>query len=193
MRDHDDRRLVLAVDLGEALQQIFRRFGVERAGWLVGENDRRIHDQRPASRAPLFLTARKLIWIFVEMVRQPEKPGELFSFLERDSRFFAIERKRQHNVVEQRHRVQKGVVLEDEANGIFSQFGELFGRKACEVASVQNHMAACRPVDRGNQVQQRGLAGSARPHDGDKVFLVNGKADIVQHRLAIAAVSVYLL
>ena len=47
-----------------------RRRGVERAGWLVGQQDARIVDERASDGDALLLASRQLIWSMMEPIRE---------------------------------------------------------------------------------------------------------------------------
>ena len=61
VRDHDDRLAELAVEPVEQVEDLLRRRAVEVAGRLVGDDDRRVGDQRPRDRDALLLPAGELV------------------------------------------------------------------------------------------------------------------------------------
>src|SRR5262245_10766271 len=60
VRHHDDRLLELGVETLQQREDFLGRLAVEITGRLVGEQDRRVADQRACDGNPLFLAARQL-------------------------------------------------------------------------------------------------------------------------------------
>src|SRR5262245_51608428 len=55
----EDNSIALLIEAFEQRHDLFAGFGIEVAGWLVSQNDRRIVDQCPGNCHPLALSARK--------------------------------------------------------------------------------------------------------------------------------------
>src|SRR5882724_2215601 len=62
MRGHDRRRILLARQPLQQLQDEVSSLCVQIAGWFIGQQDRRTLDQRSRNRHALHLPARKLMW-----------------------------------------------------------------------------------------------------------------------------------
>ena len=66
-----------AVDPVEQLHDPDRRLGVEVAGRLVGEQKRRVVDERAGDRDALLLAARELVGVVVDLRLQADQPEDL--------------------------------------------------------------------------------------------------------------------
>ena len=60
VRDHDQRRACLGIEVEDEFDDALARLGVEVAGRLVGEEDRGTVDERPCERNALLLAAGEL-------------------------------------------------------------------------------------------------------------------------------------
>ena len=72
MSDHENRFIDLAIEPIHELENFFRGSFVQIAGGFVGDQDRRIGDNSPRDRDPLFLPAGKLAWIVVHSLSQSD-------------------------------------------------------------------------------------------------------------------------
>ena len=66
MRDHDDELFLR--DALEDLHDLHAGLRVKCARGLIGKNDLGVVDQRTRNGYALHLTARHLVWLFVELV-----------------------------------------------------------------------------------------------------------------------------
>jgi hypothetical protein len=82
--------------------------------------------------------------------------------------------------------------LEDEADLVAPQQRQplVVERRDLRVADVD--LAACRPVEAGEHVQQRRLPGARRPHDGGELAGLDGDAHVVERPHCSVAVAVLL-
>ena len=85
--------------------------------------------------------------------------------------------------------------LEDEAELVPPQLGEVGVVQLCDVGAVDQNAAAGRPVEAGQHVQQRRLAGSRRSHDRGEAVLLELDAHVPQGvdggvALAVAAADI---
>ena len=72
VRHHDDGLLELPVEPLEQVEDLVGRLAVEVAGGLVGEQQRRVGDDRARDRDALLLAARELARVVVEAVAEPD-------------------------------------------------------------------------------------------------------------------------
>ena len=73
------------------------------------------------------------------------------------------------DVLERRQRRDQVELLEDEAERLQAQVGELAVAEHPEVASLEEDAPGARPVERAEQLQQGRLAGSARAFERDEL------------------------
>ena len=178
MGNHQDglpHRLVKAPQQRHHLPGVGR---IEVAGRLVGEQQRRAGDQRPADAGPLLLSARELVGIGVELVRELEGFGQLFQLPRRGAS--AVEQQRQRDVLphrEQRHQI---VELIDKTDLPAAEERALFLAQALKRNPLELDAAARGPVDPAQQMHQGGLAAARRAHDRDKFPPLQFKRDPAQ-------------
>ena len=93
------------------------------------------------------------------------------------------EGERQHHVVEDAAVVEQLLVLEHEAQ-VAPQVGQRGALQRADVLAVDQHRAAARPLDRGNQLEQRRLAGARMPGDERELARLDAEGDALQRLLA---------
>ena len=151
--------------------------GVQVAGGLVGQDDFRIVDQRAGNGHALLLAAGELRGQVMRAIGQADP-------IERRARFdlvgHAVEVLRQHDVLERRQVGDEMELLEDEADGFGAKAGQLGARQRGRVDRTDAHGAVGRLIEATEDIQQGGLAGSRRSHDGDPLPGFHGKADAVE-------------
>jgi hypothetical protein len=72
------------------------------------------------------------------------------------------------------------MILEDEPDAAVAEGRQLARRQRERVLAGQRHRARRRPVERAQDVKQRALAASRRPHDRRGVAGVHGKRDVLE-------------
>ena len=112
----DDQRLPLGVEVKEQAADLVAGGGVDRAGRLVGQQQRRPVDQRPGDRDALPLAARQPGRVGVAPVRDPQRVQQLLGALPRVAGLGPGELGGQQHVVERRHVVEQVEELEDHAD-----------------------------------------------------------------------------
>ena len=142
---------------------------VQRAGRLVGEDDRGLGDERARDRRALPLAAGELGRVVVEAMAEADA-------LERLARALAPLRARHAgveqaagDVVDGRQPVEQVELLEDEAHAARPQRRQLVVGGGGGVEAVDGHLAGGRAVERAHDLQQRRLARARRPEDRDEL------------------------
>ena len=139
--------------------------GVEVAGGLVGQDDFRIVHERARDGDALLLAARKLRGQMRGAVCHADllQRCQSFVFVRH-----AVEVLRQHHVFERREMRHQMELLEDEAHGFAAEARQF---AAARVSRYRCRQCAAAPrgglIEAADEVQQRGLAGTGGPHDGD--------------------------
>src|SRR5487761_2096617 len=190
--DHDDRLPDLVVEAREQPQDLLRGHPVEVAGRLVGDDQRRIGDQRPRDRDPLLLPARQLVGKVRRAVGQAD---ELEGSLDALAALGARQRRqlqRQLDVAERRQHRHQVVELEDESDVHRAPQREIGVREARDVDAADADLPGRRLVDAGDEVQQRRLARSRGPHQRDELALEDVEIEIDQYRDHLVAADVVL-
>ena len=118
VRHHDYQ--AIAGDFGEQIHDLHARFRVKGAGGFVGPDDLRLVDQGARNGDALHLAARKLAWLFVDMLAKAypleRRACSLTSLRTRHAR----KREGQFHVFQNGLMGNEVVCLEDEADAIIS-------------------------------------------------------------------------
>ena len=147
---HEHDRDALFVQLLKERHDLDRHVAVEISRRLVGEQQRRLGDERSRDRHALLLPARQLARLVIQTIAESHASqrfrGELPSCP--FQRPVAIVQQRQLDVVERRRPCQQIESLEDEAELLIAQVGELdcgsAHRPACRRASTSPDVGVSR-------------------------------------------------
>ena len=158
------RRLVEVVD--EA-QDFGAGVGVEIAGGLVGEEDGRLEGQGAGDGDALALAAGELVGQVVEAVVEADEleqaAGARFDFLARE----AFEVEREGHVLDAGERGEEVEELEDEADFVAAEAGEVVIGERGDGLAVDADFAGGGAVEAADQVEEGGLSGAGGADDGD--------------------------
>src|SRR6187402_1366356 len=176
--DHHHRLAELVHRLAQQPQDVGARLRVEVAGRLVGEDDRLLADQRPGDGDALLLAAGELGGAVGAAVLEADGADQLVDPLLVG--LAAGDRERQHQVLlggEDREQVEE---LEDEAELVAAQLGQLAVVEAGDVNAVELDPAGGWLVEAGEDVHQGRLAGARRAHDRGEAVALEAGGDAVQ-------------
>src|SRR5262249_7390356 len=123
--DHQYAALGIVRDLGQELHDGVAVLAVERRGRLVGEDGRRVAHDRARDRHTLLLATRELAWERAGLVPEPDPRQRLLAFDDRACRVLAAHVERQADVVGGGKRGEQMIGLEDEADLLAPQLGEV--------------------------------------------------------------------
>ena len=154
------------------------RAAVEVAGGLVGEDDRRAAGQGAGHGDALLLAAGELAGPVVEAVGEADGVDDLVEPCRVG--LAAGQVHGQRDVLDRgqrRHQVER---LEDEADAVAAQLGELASLSVARSTSPMNDLAAGEVVEPGQAVHERRLARARRPHDGGEAAGVEVDVDAVE-------------
>jgi fluoroquinolone transport system permease protein len=178
---HDGRPL--RVELAEDVHDLGGGAGVERAGRLVAEQDRRLVDQRPADPDPLQLPTGRLGHVPVCQLGDAgpfhQRPRPRVELLPRCQ---TGQVGRQHHVVEQAQVLEQVDVLEDEPHRGQPEPSQLLLGQVGELLPGEQHAARGHPVHAADVVEQRGLAGPRGAHDGDELPVGDLQVEVLRAR-----------
>src|SRR6185436_14160344 len=122
---HDDDRLSVSVQLVEQGEDLDARLRIEITGRLVGEQDRRIRDERARDRDPLALTARELVRQVIRAVGETDALEHALGLgLALREAQPAVDQ-RLHDVLQRVRTRQQVEALKDEADLLITDVGEL--------------------------------------------------------------------
>ena len=181
MGDQRQRHPALGVELQQQVEHLRRRGAVEAAGRLVGQQQVRLHDQRPAQRGALPLAARQLARLVPQAAGEPDPrqqpPGLLQGLRGRDPR----EAQRQRRVLLRGELRQQVVLLVDEAQVPVAQRRQRPVRQPVDAPPGQLHRARVRAVEAGQQVQQGALAAAGHADHGRALAGGELEVEAAQH------------
>src|SRR5439155_15838221 len=92
----------------------------------------------------------------------------------------AGDRERQADIlgdVQERDKVKE---LEDEPGAVAPEPGRRLVSEAADHLALEDHLAARRPVEPAEQLEERALARSRRAHEGDELALLDRQGDAAQ-------------
>src|SRR6185436_3354808 len=180
VRDDDDRRAEAGVQVADQRKNLLAGARVEVAGRFVGEQDRRIDRQRARDRDALPLAAGELVGQMMQAVFELDQREQLArAFVDLLPRP-AAQVQRQPHVLQRAQRRQQVEELEDEADLVAADAGQLVVAEAGERLAVDAHLAGGRAIEPADQVQQRRFAGARRSNDRDHLAARDGEGDAVE-------------
>ena len=174
----DDRARVEILDEREDLAT---GLGIEIAGRLVGQQDRRIDRQRSRDRHALALTARQLLGQMREAGGRAARASS--SSVARSWTFDArpaAEMQRQPDILQTRQRRQQVEELKDEPDLVAPHARQRIVGQTGERFAVDPDLAGRRTVEAANEVEQRGLPGARRPDDRHHLASRDRQRDVVE-------------
>ena len=167
--DHNDKAIFR--NLLEQIHDLHARFGIERTGRLIGQQDFRIVDQRTRDRDTLHLTAGHLIRLFVDLIAESHALKHFLCTFAALGFGDARKRQRELNIGEHRLMRDQIVGLKDKADRVIAVVIPvsvliLFGRFVGD-----GQIALCVAVQSADDVQQRCFAAAGRSEHRDKFIL----------------------
>ena len=162
VRDDQDRAVDLRVDVDQQLRKIGRTNGIQTRVGLVAQDDLRVEHQRAGQPGTLAHTAGDLAG---ELGLVPAQADQL-ELLHDDVADFAflllrVLTKRERGVVVQAHRAEQSTVLEHHAEQR-ADLVELLGRAFDDVGAVDDDLAALRPKQADQRLEEHRLTGTGR-------------------------------
>ena len=166
-----------AVQLAQQVHHRLAVLGVEVAGGLVGQQDRRLPADGTGDGDALLLTAGELRGQVLGAVGHADALERGVDALAPLVRLHAAVDERQLDVLEHREVADQVEALEDEADLAVADPGPLRHRQLGHFLAVQPVLAVGRRVEQAEDRQQRGLAAARRPGDGDVLALLDLHVD----------------
>ena len=192
VRDLDDGR-AFGVELLEQLHDLAALIGVQVAGRLVGQDDRRLRDERARDGDQLLLSAGELRRVEVLLADDLEAVEHVADQAVALLLLDVAIGERHVEVFVHRQVVQQVIGLEHEADVLLLQVGAVALAQRVNRLAVQEVLAGPRGVVHAQDVQQRRLAGAGRPHDRDELAGLEVERHAAQHVRALHAGLVRLL
>ena len=163
--EHDG--VALLVEAFEQRHDFVTGGGIEVAGGLVGQQDRRVVDQGASDRHALALTAGELVGLVVHALFEIDLAHGEFGALEALFAGHAGIDQRQFHVVQRGGAGQQVEGLENEADFLVADARQLVVAHLADQVAVDVILALAGGVQAADQVHQGRLSRTRRPHDGD--------------------------
>ncbi len=177
--DHDDGRSFL-VHPGKKVHDPGSGHRIEVAGRFVAEEEVGVVDECPGNGDPLLLAAGELARLVgIKPLFKPDR----CKHLERPLPGVALPAPEDHrvlDVLDRREERDQVEVLEDEPDVIPPQQGQLVVVHDADPRAADVYVAGSRDVERSHDIQQGGLPGAGRPHDGDELPGLDIEGDAVE-------------
>ena len=183
VRDQEHRLAQPRLDAAELVLQLAARDRVERAERLVHQQDRRIRGEGARDADALALSARQLIGPArgVVVVREPDQPEQFADARAHALVLPAFEPRHHGDVVGDGQVRKEPDVLNDVAHGPSQADHIPFAR----VSALHAHLARLGQQQSIDQLEDRGLAGAARPDERHGLTGIDSQRESVQNgRLA---------
>ena len=177
---HEQDGVAAPVQLPEEPDDLLAGCAVEVAGGLVGEEQRRVAHQRPGDGHALALAARELVGAVVHAVLEPHRlerlHGAVATLLAGDA---AVDERELH-VGEGGGPGEQLEGLEDEADLVVAQVGELVVGELLHVLPVDPVGAGGGGVERADEVHEGRLARARLPHHRHPLAAPHVEGDAVE-------------
>jgi hypothetical protein len=164
MGDEDGCHMDLGVKIAQPAPQLLAHLGIERAERFVEQQHARLDRERPGEGDPLTLSAGELAWIALRdpaELNKIEQPLDARANLRLGQAIFAGTRAQaESDVFKHGHVAEQRIVLEHETDmALADAAGE-------GILAVELNFALVRPIEAGDDAQQRGLAGARGSEQG---------------------------
>lgn len=179
---HQEGDVFVAVDLAKELEHGLGVLVVEVTGGLVAQEHFGAVKEGPGDGDALLLAARKasgqLVGALFEAKGVQEFEAAGFDLGEVT---LTAEDRGQGDVFEAAQVFEQVEGLEDKADGLVAVAAGLFVAEAAELLSVDLQLSAVVVVERTDEIEQRGLARTRGPRQGDKLPALDLKAQVLEH------------
>ena len=180
VRHHHQRRAFPPVEFQQQFEHLLAGLAIQIAGRLIGQQNRRLRDERAGQRHALLLAAGKLHRIVVQAVRQADA-REQFPRARGHFRTRARQFRRQQDILfrgQSRNQLER---LKNETDLAPAHFRHAVFGKPGNIFAIEQNLAAGGVVEAREQAEQRALAASRRPHDGDELAARDRQIDATQN------------
>ena len=155
---------------------------VEVARRLVGEDQRRIVDERARDRDALLLAARELVGVLLRARVEPHELEHLAHSSGPAGARHLLIAQRQLDVLVDVEVGDQVKALEDEAHVPAAELGELVHGAARQILVAEYVAAARRSIDEPDDVEHRRLAAAGGSHHRDELAALDREIDAVERR-----------
>jgi hypothetical protein len=175
--DENQSGPLAAAQLGQQLEDAPAGPAIQVARGLVGKQNGRPGSEGPRQGDPLLLAAGELARVVMAAVLEAHGGEELVGAAHRIG--LPEELDREEDVLARRQIGQELKALEDEADLVPAEEGELILRQVLDRPAVDPHLAGGGAVEAGHQGEEGGLAAAGGPQHGHELARLDPQVDAV--------------
>ena len=154
---------------------LFTGMDIQVPRGLVGQDHQRLVHERPCDRDSLLLAPGKFAGLVAQAVAEPHLTEQLGRSLLRGRGTASLNQRRHHDILQRGQVKEEMMELEHESYPPVPDVGGLLVAEGAEVAAVQTHSSRGRSVESTQKMKERGLSGTACPHDRYRLALIQGE------------------
>ncbi len=177
---HGDDRDSGSVEFGENRHHFLGGVGVECAGGFVGQDQGGTVDDRAGDGDALLLTAGELVGFVVESVAEADAIEGSGGAIEAFARWDVAVDRRQHDVFEGAEGSEQMELLEDEAEFLVADFGEVGLRDLRYVDAVEGIVADRRAIEAADDVHGGGFSRAGGADDRAVFARLNRQGNVIE-------------
>jgi hypothetical protein len=182
MRDHDDRRALLGGEFGEQSPEFGAGVRVEVAGGFIGQKKGRRVQKRSSNGDPLLLAPRQGVRAMVCTGRDSQTLEEFGAALVECAGVITREDAGELDVLASRQRGDQVELLEDDPDLLAAEERRGVLIERVDRLARDHDLASVGLVERGEEVEEGGLARARGAHDGIEARLGNVEVDAAERR-----------
>src|SRR5215212_12075979 len=178
MRHHDERKVFGTFQIDQGVDDICRGSAVQVARRFIRKQNLCGIGQRTCDAYALLLPTgelvRQVLGFLFQTDQRKQFGGAGAAFVWQST----IQQHRKLYVLAGGQDGKKIMSLKDKSQLLTAQGSQLFLVVVPQVVVIEQHLTRSRLIQATQQIQQRGLAATARPHDGNKLSFFDVDVDI---------------
>ena len=174
----DQRHAALLLLRKQKIGDLAASFGIQVAGWLIGDQHRRRWSKGSSDRNALLFTAGQLARVVAEALAEPDGFQLLAGNVE--GALYVGEFQWDGDIFEGRHVGDQMERLEDDADVLAPEVGKAVFTQRVQRRVADMDFTAVEPFETGQHHQKRRLARPGRPDDPHCLAFRDGKVDALQ-------------
>ena len=188
MGNHDDRFSEFLIQPLEEIHDLLSRVSIQVSRGLVGEEECRIGDNGSRNGNPLLLTSGELAGIMLHPVLQADQTQSRLDVIVPLRLAQPGEQERQLHVFKSREHGNQVEGLKNKSDVVVAPMGQLAIGHRCDPDTIHLDFPGGRPIDTGDDVQERSFAGPRGSHQGQKFTFRNvERAFLQRHHFFVVA------
>ena len=160
---------------------------IQIAGWLVGQQEGGIGNERARDGHALLFAAGKFSGTVVRSVGEPHFIQPFLRHRQRFHPVFSPDQFRHHHIFGTGEFGEQVMLLPNVPDLTIAEYGDFRIGQRGDISAAEANGAAGGPVEAGNQIQQRAFSCAAFPHHGKLFTLLHFEFEIAKyHDLVLA-------